>query len=168
MMRDEDDNGRGGYPGYHGHPGPNGPPGHPQQQQPGHPQQQQQYQHPNYGPPPGWQGGPPQQPMHQPPMYASQGTWTGGGGGGRSNTPPRGRPRPDQMGGYGPRMVEVRVPEMDMYMARGQQHMDDEDGSSVGGSTSKEKGRGSYKCGRVSDIICGRVRVYVYSKFLVC
>jgi hypothetical protein len=78
------------------------------------------------------------------------------------------------MGGYGgphgPRMVEVRVPEMDMYMSRGQQqHDDDGDGSSVHGSTDKEKGRGSYKCGRVSDIF-GRacVCVCVCSKFFLC
>jgi hypothetical protein len=58
------------------------------------------------------------------------------------------------MGGYGHRMVEVRAPEMDMYMARQQQqHLDDDgDGSSAGGSASKEKGRGSYKCGRVSEL----------------
>jgi hypothetical protein len=60
------------------------------------------------------------------------------------------------MGGYGghggPRMVEVRVPEMDMYMARQQQQQLDGDGedSSLGGDD-KEKGRGSYKCGRVSE-----------------
>jgi hypothetical protein len=50
-------------------------------------------------------------------------------------------------------MVDVRGPEMDMYMARGQQQLDDDgEGSSVQGSTDKEKGRGSYKCGRVSEI----------------
>jgi hypothetical protein len=51
-------------------------------------------------------------------------------------------------------MVEGRgVPEMDMYMARQQQHLDDDgDGSSMGEGGTLEKGRGSYKCGRVSEM----------------
>jgi hypothetical protein len=67
------------------------------------------------------------------------------------------------MGGYGPRMVEVRVPEMDMYMGRQQQLDGDGEGSSVGGDD-KEKGRGSYKCGRVSEMFG---RAWVYSNFFL-
>jgi len=92
-------------------------------------------------------------------MYSqNQGTWTGGGGGGGGNnkTPPRARPRPAEHMGYGGhRVVDVRGPEMDMYMARGPHnlnHDDDGAGSSAGGSA-KEKGRGSYKCGRVSLLL---------------
>lgn len=39
-------------------------------------------------------------------------------------------------------------PEMEMYTSRGVGP--DDDGSTGGGASSKDKGRGSYKCGRVS------------------
>lgn len=66
-------------------------------------------------------------------------------------------------------MVDVRVPEMDMYLGRGQQHLDDDGaGSSVGNADDKEKGRGSYKCGRVSEIgraciLYNRRAIYLYA-----
>jgi hypothetical protein len=89
---------------------------------------------PGYGPPPHWQTGlPPPPPPPQPPMYTSQGTWTG-------KSPPRsGRNHHDQY------RHEMDLPP---YMANGQESVDDDCGSSTAESN-REKGRGSYKCGRV-------------------
>jgi hypothetical protein len=59
------------------------------------------------------------------------------------------------MGGYssgppGSMCQPVVDSDMDMYHSRGVgTHGDDEDGSTMG-NHSKDKGRGSYKCGRVS------------------
>jgi hypothetical protein len=124
----------------------------------GHPQgsQWQQYQY-GGGPPTGWQGNGP--PMHQPPGYGNPVLY------GANNSPPRGgaqgRPRssPDMMGGYpsGPPGA-IRQPDdnsdMDMYHSRGVGPPHDDDcNSSTGNRDSKDKGRGSYKCGRVSLIM---------------
>jgi len=88
----------------------------------------QQFHHYGGG---GWQGGAPMQPM-----YASQGTWTG------SKSPPRGRRD----------IMRYDRADIDLsYMAsvaRGGPQDDDGASSSAGGSN-KDKGRGSYKCGRV-------------------
>ena len=64
-------------------------------------------------------------------MYASQGTWTG-------KSPPRRR--------------DPYRHDMDPYAmgGRGQASMDDDGGGSSTAGSGKDKGRGSYKCGRVS------------------
>jgi hypothetical protein len=44
------------------------------------------------------------------------------------------------------------IVDMEMYHSRGVgTGMDDESSSVAGGESSKDKGRGSYKCGRVSE-----------------
>lgn len=130
-----------------------------------------QWHNASYGPPPpppppGWQGpssggpvphktyppqhhlphhsgnGQPMPPVASGPMHPSTGPVTGGWGS-SSRSPPRGgRLRHD--GPYG-------RPELDMsYMTSrpvGVMMDDEMEGSSTGGST-KDKGRGSYKCGR--------------------
>ena len=103
------------------------------------------------GPPhPHWQGGPPP-PMHQ---QHYQSGWPA------SQTPPR-RPRgsPEMMnrgmmGGYCPPTGMDAPPPDDLY-SRGP-GMHDDDGASATGSKAadKDKGRGSYKCGRVSWTNC--------------
>lgn len=85
---------------------------------------------PGYGPPPHWQNGAPPLP---PPMYTSQGTWTG-------KSPPRSGSRH-----HDPYRHEMDLPP---YMGHGQESVDDDGGSSTAESN-REKGRGSYKCGRV-------------------
>ena len=68
------------------------------------------------------------------------------------------------MGGYsggppGSMCQPVENPDMDMYHSRGVgPHDDDGGGSTVGGASNKDKGRGSYKCGRVSLHIVGIAR----------
>ncbi|CAB9524254.1 expressed unknown protein [Seminavis robusta] len=108
----------------------------------------------NHPPPPGqWHGG------HPPPMHQQYGGWASA-----SQTPPR-RPRasPDMMnrGMMGPAAypppgtpvcppagLDAPAPDSDMYHgSRGL--LDDASQSSAGGKHSdKDKGRGSYKCGR--------------------
>jgi hypothetical protein len=100
--------------------------------------------------------------MHQPPSYGGPGMYGG------ANSPPRpsqGRPRasPDMMGGYsgGPPSAmcqPVENPDMDMYHSRGVGPPHDDDDDSIGGND-KDKGRGSYKCGRVSSQSLGFLRV---------
>ena len=124
----------------------------------GHPQgshfPQQQW---GSGPPPGWQGSGPG--MHQGPGYGGPGMYSS------ANSPSRGgpsRPRasPEMMGSYSGAPVICQPadnPDMDMYVSSrsvGPPHDDDGTGSTSGGTNgnSKDKGRGSYKCGRVSHI----------------
>lgn len=93
--------------------------------------------------------------MHHPPGYGGPGMYGG------ANSPPRpsqGRPRasPDMMGGYSggpPEMCQpTGNPDMVMYHSRGVGPGHDDDDTSMGGDggSMKDKGRGSYKCGRVS------------------
>jgi hypothetical protein len=103
---------------------------------------------PPQGPPPGWQGSGP--PMHPPPGYGNPSL-----GGYSPPRPSQGRPRgsPDMMGGYpgGPPMCHPADSiDMEMYHSRGVGPGGDDDNSADGGSHMKDKGRGSYKCGRVS------------------
>jgi hypothetical protein len=101
-----------------------------------------------HGPPPGYQGPPPGYgpPPHwhsnaaplPPPMYASQGTWTG-------KSPPR-------SGGSRHRDPYRHEMELPPYMTHGQESVDD-DGASSTGESNREKGRGSYKCGRVRILL---------------
>jgi hypothetical protein len=125
-----------------------------------HPSQASQW-----GPQHQWGTGPPPPPpvynsgptMHQPPYGGGPGMY----GGGSAHSPPRGgvshpRASPEMMGSYpgapmGSICQPVDGPEMDMY-SRGVGpggHDDDDNGSMAGGNSSKDKGRGSYKCGRV-------------------
>lgn len=126
--------------------GPDGPPNKSGYQGSWHPQGSQWPQHKwGNGPPSVWQGNAP--PMHQPPGYVGSGMY------GNSSSPPRpsqGRPRgsPDMMGGYpgGPSVTmcqPVDNPDTDIY-----RYDDDGNGSTAGGNSAKDKGRGSYKCGR--------------------
>ena len=69
-------------------------------------------------------------------MYASQGTWTG-------KSPPRSAGRH-----HDPYRHEMDLPP---YMGHGQESVDD-DGASSTAESNREKGRGSYKCGRVRDL----------------
>jgi hypothetical protein len=57
----------------------------------------------------------------------------------------------------------VENQDMDMYHSRGvgPPHDDDDDGSIGGNGSMKDKGRGSYKCGRVSSHFLGYVRVFL-------
>jgi hypothetical protein len=121
-----------------------------------HPSQASQWgpQHQWGSAPPPYSGGPP---MHQPP-------YGGGGPGmysGGAHSPQRGgvghpRASPEMMGSYSGGQMgiicqPVDGPEIDMY-SRGcgpGGHDDDDNGSMTGGNSSKDKGRGSYKCGRV-------------------
>lgn len=119
-------------------------------------------------------------------MYASQGNWQGGGGGGpvgpsgsvngggggsgggRNKTPPRVRP-PDHLYG-GHRVVDVRGPaEMEMYMVANasRPHLDDDEVNSSAGGSAKEKGRGSYKCGRVRSCFAETTRLDSYDMHCV-
>eukprot|EP00980_Cylindrotheca_fusiformis_P011515 scaffold2708_cov119-Cylindrotheca_fusiformis.AAC.3 len=110
-----------------------------------------QYQY-GGGTPTGWQGAGP--PMHQPPGYGNPAVY------GASTSPPRvgapGRPRsnPEILGGYPPGPPSsicqpVDNSDIDMYHSRGVGPPHDDDGnSSTGNRDSKDKGRGSYKCGR--------------------
>lgn len=113
------------------------------------------------GPQVPWQGGPPPQ-MHQPPGYGSQNGWQGSSG-----TPPRRGPNgprasPDVMGNgmMGPRSYPPPNggcqpvgldggPDnnSDMYGSSRGMGMDD-DASNSTGKHDRDKGRGSYKCGR--------------------
>lgn len=144
--------------------GPGGPPDGPlppggyQQGGWGHPGQQASQWGPQHqwgaGPPPVYSGGPP---MHQPPYGGGPGMYSGG-----AHSPARGgvshpRGSPEMMGNYpgGPMGGSICQtadgPEMDMYSrgcGPGHDH-DDDEGSMAGGNSSKDKGRGSYKCGRV-------------------
>lgn len=108
-------------------------------------------------PPPGWQGAGP--PMHHPPGYGGPPPPSMYGTSpprSAQQRPPRGTP--DMTGTYGgpPSSVVCQTidnSEMEMYHSRGVgPGMDDESSVSVtgGNSSSKDKGRGSYKCGRVS------------------
>ena len=149
------------------HPFPPGGWGHPQSWQPGHP----------YGPPPGYPGGHPSMSG----MYAQgaggpNGGWgSNGGGGGQPNdpnlgrpapnsaptskSPPRNRPRPESANSDSrqlpPQARNDNLFCLEISSAQGGRMSVTQDfgeeGSSVSGST-KDKGRGSYKCGRVS---CG-------------
>jgi hypothetical protein len=87
---------------------------------------------PGYGPPPHWQSGAPL----PPPMYTSQGTWTG-------KSPPRSGSRH-----HDPYRHDMDLPP---YMGHGPESVDDDGGSSTADSN-REKGRGSYKCGRVRNV----------------
>ena len=124
----------------------------------GHPQgsqwPQQQW---GGGPPPVWQGSGPG--MHQGPGYGGPGMYGGANSPSRSG-PSRPRASPEMMGSYsGPSGVcqPVDNADMDMYVSSrsvGPPHDDDGNGSTSGGTNgnSKDKGRGSYKCGRVGYI----------------
>ena len=101
---------------------------------------------PGYGPPPHWQTGVPAPP---PPMYTSQGTWTG-------KSPPRSGGRH-----HDPYRHEMDLP---AYMGHGQESVDD-DGASSTAESNREKGRGSYKCGRVSFCLCKQLFVYLFVCF---
>lgn len=128
----------------------------------GNPQWGPQY---HGGPPP--PGPPGQWGPHGPPPPHMQGQPYQGGWPGASQSPPR-RPRasPEMMIG-GPRSyppaggpgvcasVGMDIPppgsDGDLYVSRGVGMHDDDGQSSMGGKQSdKDKGRGSYKCGRVS------------------
>jgi hypothetical protein len=101
--------------------------------------------------------------MHQPPGYSNPPSSMYHGSASSPPRPSQARPRgsPDMMaGGYsggppGGVCTPVETPDMDMYHSRGvgPPH-DNDDGSQMDGN-SKDKGRGSYKCGRVSKLLFG-------------
>eukprot|EP00934_Nitzschia_sp_Nitz4_P009349 Nitzschia sp. Nitz4//scaffold221_size33835//24538//25770//NITZ4_007854-RA/size33835-processed-gene-0.16-mRNA-1//1//CDS//3329542566//9339//frame0 len=106
------------------------------------------------GPPPGWQGSGPPPPIHHgygggppPNMYGNSPQRT-------VQRPPRGSP--EMMGGYpgGPSQPPMSIcqstgtSDPDLYHSSGMGPGDDESNSVAGGSSTKDKGRGSYKCGR--------------------
>lgn len=98
------------------------------------PQNPGPWNHPQYGPPPPWQSGPPP-PGPPGPMYP-----------GWSKSPVRGRPPPEMMPGFGRADIDMSY----LNSRSGGAPMDDDGAGSSAGGSAKEKGRGSYKCGRVS------------------
>jgi len=121
----------------------------------------------NGPPPPGWQGSSPP-PMHHPSGYGGPPppSMYGTSPARSAQRPPRGTP--EMMPGFppGPPSSQgmicqpVESPDMEMYHSRGVgPGMDDESSSMAeGNGSSKDKGRGSYKCGRVRldfwDVLC--------------
>lgn len=125
----------------------------------GHPQGTQwpQYQYGGGAPSAGWQGNGP--PMHQPPGYGNPVLYGANNSPTRGGAPGRPRSSPEMMGGYasgppGAICQSADNPDIDMYHSRGVGPPHDDDGnSSTGNRDSKDKGRGSYKCGRVSSTL---------------
>lgn len=120
--------------------------------------------------PPGryWSGGPHPGSSNPPPHHPS-GSYRRGGGagywqqpgpmypagsGGWSKSPSRGSSRQDMMGAYPPgRGEEMGYMSTMTIQQASQTSFYDEDGAeSSAGESGKDKGRGSYKCGRVSDV----------------
>jgi hypothetical protein len=102
------------------------------------------------GPPPGWQGSGPG--MHQSgPGYGTPGVYGGATSPARGG--PGGRPRASPELYSGPPGVDMSDMDMCYMTSRSVGPPHDDDNGSIGGganSSSKDKGRGSYKCGRVS------------------
>jgi hypothetical protein len=169
-IHEHEESSRSSYP--HNSWNPHGPPpsgswsrhGPPPPQQPqAQPPPTNPYGTSNYGPPP-----PPQHLSHGPPsssssqLYGSQGGWNTRSG--SAATPPRSVYR-----------------EMDMsYMTNssvagstGRSPMDDDGGESSAGGSNRDKGRGSYKCGRVRTSIqrlvsCLRTDPHIHARIHIC